>query len=341
VGLSPHPTHGLICAQVSSSDDEASPRAASAAAAARLPPTPSVEKRELLAAVASPGAVYRTPELLYEPVKASQLDAVRILDENPNRAAWLLLSLKPPRKTLPQAPAPPRRAPKASSAPRPFAPSRFRRNHQAMSKPPQDADGNYPCAHKCGRVFGHAPAAVAHSKVPPASKSNIERLWKTIEAKRRGSLVDFNTGLQNETGGVAADLFMKMMAAIFLKITPKTLCVPLKSIPRLFRLKKNHKSSLYNKFSLRASARHERVCEEEVVVGRQQAVSDGCGGVVDRGLASDVLLSPGRGLHFHRRGAGEQIRRGPNVQVPRLQRDVQRVANQRRVDEGRQPQRIP
>ena len=24
--------------------------------------------------------------------------------------------------------------------------------------------GNYPCAHKCGRVFGHAPAAVAHSK---------------------------------------------------------------------------------------------------------------------------------------------------------------------------------
>jgi hypothetical protein len=31
-------------------------------------------------------------------------------------------------------------------------------------KPPQDADGNYPCAHKCGRVFGHAPAAVAHSK---------------------------------------------------------------------------------------------------------------------------------------------------------------------------------
>ena len=117
-----------------------------------------------LAAVASPGAVYRTPELLYEPVKASQLDAVRILDENPNRAAWLLLSLKPPRKALPQAPAPPRRAPKASSAPRPFAPSRFRRNHQAMSKPPQDADGNYPCAHKCGRVFGHAPAAVAHSK---------------------------------------------------------------------------------------------------------------------------------------------------------------------------------
>ena len=80
--------------------------AASAAAAARLPPTPSVEKRELLAAVASPGAVYRTPELLYEPVKASQLDAVRILDENPNRAAWLLLSLKPPRKALPaQAPA--------------------------------------------------------------------------------------------------------------------------------------------------------------------------------------------------------------------------------------------
>jgi len=150
--------------KVSSSDDEASPRAASAAAAARLPPTPSVEKRELLAAVASPGAVYRTPELLYEPVKPSQLDAVRILDENPNRAAWLLLSLKPPRKALPQAPAPPRRAPKASSAPRPFAPSRFRRNHQAMSKPPQDADGNYPCAHKCGRVFGHAPAAVAHSK---------------------------------------------------------------------------------------------------------------------------------------------------------------------------------
>ena len=144
--------------KVSSSDDEASPRAASAA---KLPPSPG----GVLAAIASPGAVYRTPELLYEPVKVEQLDAVRILDENPNRAAWLLLSLKPPRKALPpQAPAAPRRTPKASSAPRPFAPSRFRRNHQAMSKPPQDADGNYPCAHKCGRVFGHAPAAVAHSK---------------------------------------------------------------------------------------------------------------------------------------------------------------------------------
>ena len=33
-----------------------------------------------------------------------------------------------------------------------------------------------------------------------------------------------------------------------------------------------------------------------------------CGGrgVVDRGLASDVLFSPGRGLDFHRGGAGEQ-----------------------------------
>ena len=40
----------------------------------------------------------------------------------------------------------------------------IRSSHRAMSKPPQDADGNYPCAHKCGRVFGHAPAAVAHSK---------------------------------------------------------------------------------------------------------------------------------------------------------------------------------
>ena len=39
------------------------------------------------------------------------------------------------------------------------------------TKPPQDADGNYPCAHKCGRVFGHAPAAVAHSK---ACKMNPE-----------------------------------------------------------------------------------------------------------------------------------------------------------------------
>ena len=36
-----------------------------------------------------------------------------------------------------------------------------------MSKPQQDADGNYPCAHKkcgCSRVFGHAPASIAHSK---------------------------------------------------------------------------------------------------------------------------------------------------------------------------------
>ena len=79
----------------------------------------------------------------------------------------------------------------------------------------------------------------------------------------------------------------------------KTLCVPLNNNPRLFRLKTYHKNSLYNKFSLLASVRHERVCEEEVVVGRQQAVSDGCGGVVDRGLASNVLLSPGRGLDFH------------------------------------------
>ena len=42
-----------------------------------------------------------------------------------------------------------------------------RRNHKAMSKPQQDADGNYPCAHKkcgCSRVFGHAPASIAHSK---------------------------------------------------------------------------------------------------------------------------------------------------------------------------------
>ena len=61
-------------------------------------------------------------------------------------------------------------------------------------------------------------------------------------------------------------------------------------------LKTYHKHSLYNKFSLLASVRHERVCEEEVVVGRQQAVSDGCRGVVDRGLASDVLLAPRRGL---------------------------------------------
>ena len=228
--------------KVSSSDDEASPRAASAAAAARLPPTPSVEKRELLAAVASPGAVYRTPELLYEPVKPSQLDAVRILDENPNRAAWLLLSLKPPRKALPQAPAPPRRAPKASSAPRPFAPSRFRRNHQAMSKPPQDADGNYPCAHKCGRVFGHAPAAVAHSKVPPASKSNIERLWKTIEAKRRGSLVDFNTGLQNETGGMATDFPLggeaRAAAESSQHADQDPVCIPQNQNPPPVRLKK-------------------------------------------------------------------------------------------------------
>ena len=63
---------------------------------------------------------------------------------------------------------------------------------------------------------------------------------------------------------------LKRTAAIFLKITPKTLCVPLKiKIPRLFRVKTYRKNSLYNKVSLRASVRHERVCEEEVVVGRQ------------------------------------------------------------------------
>ena len=55
--------------------------------------------------------------------------------------------------------------------------SRFRRNHQAMSKPQQDADGNYPCPAGCGRSFGHAPAAVAHAKVcakPAAAKPHVE-----------------------------------------------------------------------------------------------------------------------------------------------------------------------
>jgi len=34
----------------------------------------------------------------------------------------------------------------------------------ARARVVQDADGNYPCA-QCGRVFDHAPAAIAHSKV--------------------------------------------------------------------------------------------------------------------------------------------------------------------------------
>lgn len=141
---------GVGCSTVSASD-EGSPRVA------RLPPTPG----GVLASVMSPSAVHSEPALLYEKVDTVQLDALRVLDEQPQRAAWLLLSLKPPRA------APrfvQRRAPPKPAA---FASSRFRRNHQAMSKPQQDADGNYPCAHKkcgCSRVFGHAPASVAHSK---------------------------------------------------------------------------------------------------------------------------------------------------------------------------------
>jgi len=141
---------GVGCPTVSASDD-GSPRVA------RLTPTPG----GVLASVMSPSAVHSKPALLYEKVDTVQLDALRVLDEQPQRAAWLLLSLKPPRA----APRPvQRRAPPKPAA---FAPSRFRRNHQAMSKPQQDADGNYPCAHKkcgCSRVFGHAPASVAHSK---------------------------------------------------------------------------------------------------------------------------------------------------------------------------------
>ena len=37
------------------------------------------------------------------------------------------------------------------------------KKHTCGKAQPQDADGNYPCA-QCGRVFDHAPAAVAHSK---------------------------------------------------------------------------------------------------------------------------------------------------------------------------------
>ena len=45
------------------------------------------------------------------------------------------------------------------------------------------------------------------------------------------------------------------MAAIFLKITPKTLCVPLNKKPRLFRLKKNTTKIVYTTSLATDSAR--------------------------------------------------------------------------------------
>jgi len=86
---------------------------------------------------------------LYEPVEATSLDCLLLKEMDPMTAARLLLSMKPP---------------KAVEAPKPVAPSRFRKNHQAMTKPFQLPDGTFPCAKGCGRCFAHAPASVAHSK---------------------------------------------------------------------------------------------------------------------------------------------------------------------------------
>ncbi|KAH8092711.1 hypothetical protein JL720_4869 [Aureococcus anophagefferens] len=54
--------------------------------------------------------------------------------------------------------------PQAAAAPVGLGKTKHRRNHHAQSKVPQDANGFYPCLRKCGRVFGHAPAAIAHTK---------------------------------------------------------------------------------------------------------------------------------------------------------------------------------
>ena len=108
--------------------------------------------------------------VLYE---AIDLRVLAPADVEMSRTARLLLALKP--RNSPPAPdkASRRKARRAAAAPRPappppgpkpVAPSRFRKNHQAQSKPPMDADGNFPCARGCGRTFTHAPAAVAHTK---------------------------------------------------------------------------------------------------------------------------------------------------------------------------------
>ena len=86
---------------------------------------------------------------LHSQVDATSLDCLLLTDMDPSRAARMLLALKPP---------------KIPEAPKVVAPSRFRKNHQAMTKPFQLPDGPFPCAKGCGRCFSHAPASVAHSK---------------------------------------------------------------------------------------------------------------------------------------------------------------------------------
>ena len=38
-----------------------------------------------------------------------------------------------------------------------------------------DAHGRYPCLRKCGRTFGHAPAAIAHTKTCKYNGPNLPK----------------------------------------------------------------------------------------------------------------------------------------------------------------------
>lgn len=119
---------------------------------------------------------------LYERVDVASLAFLATADIDAARAAKLLLALKPtnvsgcrpakrPRADSVERPGPRRRrlaasekSEKADGRPGPPKAARVRKNHQAQTKPPVDADGNYPCQKGCGRTFGHAPASVAHTK---------------------------------------------------------------------------------------------------------------------------------------------------------------------------------
>ena len=118
------------------------------------------------------GAPDRDHNDYYDKIEIA-VDARSLEQLEMSRTARLLLALRPrnsppckdhgkKRKRGPDGR--PSSRPSPPPPPKVAAPSRFRKNHQAQSKPPVDDDGNYPCAKGCGRVFTHAPAAVAHTK---------------------------------------------------------------------------------------------------------------------------------------------------------------------------------